>query len=100
MSASTLGEERFIDPGQIEDDDQLKSGFAYSIIMVKETQGNKLINLRNPWGSFRWEGDWSPSSPLWTEELKKEINPMLEENDGTFWMGFDDFIRHFRSLNV
>jgi calpain-15 len=100
MSASTPGEERFIDPGQIEDDDQLKSGFSYSIIMIKETQGNKLINLRNPWGSFRWEGDWSPSSALWTEELRKEINPMLEENDGTFWMGFDDFIRHFRSLNV
>lgn len=100
MSASTPGEERFIDPGHIEDEDQLKPGHAYSIIMVKESHGNKLINIRNPWGNFRWEGDWSPVSQLWTDEIKKEINPMLDENDGTFWMGFNDFIRSFRSLNI
>lgn len=25
---------------------------------------------------------------------------MLDDNDGTFWMCFDDFIKNFRSLNV
>jgi len=100
MSASTPGEERFNDPGLPEDDGQLLPGHAYSIILVKDVQGNKILNIRNPWGNFEWEGDWSDQSPLWTSEMRKEINPMLEENDGTFWMSFDDFIKHFRSLNV
>jgi calpain-15 len=86
MSASTPGEEKFNEPGQVEDDDQLKPGHAYSIVLVKESQGHKLINIRNPWGNFRWEGDWSNISPLWTEEIKNEVKPLLEENDGTFWM--------------
>lgn len=100
MSASTPGEERFVEPGQVEDDDQLKPGHAYSIVQVKEVDENKLINIRNPWGNFRWEGDWSSTSSLWTTEIKKEVNPMLDENDGTFWMGFEDFTKYFRSLNV
>lgn len=100
MSASTPGEERFLEPGEVEEDDQLKPGHSYSIVLVKEVKGNKLINLRNPWGNFRWEGDWSNRSALWTEEIKKIVNPFLEENDGTFWMCFKDFTQHFRSLNV
>lgn len=28
------------------------------------------------------------------------IQPVLDNEDGTFWMSFEDFIKHFRSLNV
>jgi len=28
------------------------------------------------------------------------IQPILDSNDGTFWMSFDDFVKYFRSLNV
>jgi hypothetical protein len=49
MSASTSGEERLNIPGQTEDEDQLKSGFVYSIIIIKESQGNKMSNPRNHW---------------------------------------------------
>lgn len=28
------------------------------------------------------------------------IQPILDEEDGTFWMAFEDFIKFFRSLNV
>ena len=74
-----------------------------------------VFNLRN--------GDWSDKSPLWTPDIRKELNPTLEENDGTFWMcnlkiiynkygklfinfyeklieAYQDFIQHFRSLNI
>ena len=37
-----------------------------------------FFNVRN--------GDWSDKSPLWTPDIRKELNPTLEENDGTFWM--------------
>jgi calpain-15 len=40
---------------------------------VKEALGNKLINIRNPWGQFEWEGDWSDKSEKWTEEMKSLV---------------------------
>jgi len=30
----------------------------------------RLLKVRNPWGSHEWTGDWSDSSPLWTDHLK------------------------------
>lgn len=28
------------------------------------------------------------------------VKPHLDENDGTFWMSFEDFVKNFRALNV
>ena len=100
LSASAPGEERFLDPGQPDDEGQLLPGYAYSIILVKDIDGHKLLNIRNPWGHFEWLGEWSDQSKSWTEDIKKQLKPSLEENDGTFWMNFDDFIKNFRCLNV
>lgn len=75
-------------------------GHAYTVVMIKEAQGNKLLNIRNPWGNFEWTGDWSDQSPLWTDKMKAELNPMLEENDGTFWISYEDFLTMFRGVNV
>jgi len=44
--------------------------------------------IRNPWGSGEWGGDWGDKSPLWTEDARAQIKPTLEENDGTFWMSY------------
>lgn len=33
-------------------------------------------------------------------EAINELNPNLEENDGTFWMVYQDFVTHFKSVNV
>lgn len=41
-------------------------GHAYSVISAKEVKGNRLLCLRNPWGNYEWEGDWSDKSKLWT----------------------------------
>jgi len=32
--------------------------------------------------------------------MKQAFNPALDENDGTFWMSFDDFVNRFESLDV
>jgi Calpain family cysteine protease len=48
----------------------LVPGHAYSVISAAEAHGNKLLNIRNPWGSFEWDGAWADNSPLWTEKMK------------------------------
>ena len=44
----------------------LIAGHAYSIIKADDYKGVKLLQIRNPWGSFEWDGDWSDNSPKWT----------------------------------
>ena len=39
-------------------------------------------------------------SPLWTEEMKQKIQPQFEEDDGSFWMGYDDFLQNYYCVNV
>lgn len=45
-------------------------------------------------------GDWSNKSKLWTLEARNELNPSLEDNDGTFWMSYQDFMTFFKGLNI
>jgi len=89
LAGGTPGEdmwtERGIDAG---DQGGLVPGHAYSVIQVKEAKTHRLLQIRNPWGKFEWNGDWSDGSALWTDELKEIFSPKLEEGDGTFWMSF------------
>ena len=68
--------------------------------MVNTKDGHKLLNIRNPWGKFEWDGDWSDNSDKWTEEIKEELDAVFDEHDGAFWMCFEDFHKHFCSFNV
>lgn len=78
----------------------LVPGHAYAVLQVKQVKGVKLLNLRNPWGNFEWKGDWSDTSPLWTQEMKGEVNFISDINDGQFWMCLKDFLHYFRGVNV
>jgi hypothetical protein len=76
-------------------------GHAYTLKAVKEHNGGAcLVNLRNPWGSFEWDGDWSDKSPLWTQTMKDYFKPKLQDDDGSFWMSEADFRRHFDGVSV
>ena len=63
---------------------------AYSLIAIQHIDGHKLLNIRNPWGSFEWNGDWSDNSELWSPELKQLVG-FTDADDGSFWMNFADF---------
>ena len=76
----------------------LVPGHAYSVIQVKEYKDIKLLNIRNPWGRFEWDGDWSDTSPLWTQKIKDFIKPVLDSEDGSFWMWLKDFFMKFKSV--
>mmetsp|Transcript_3680 Transcript_3680/g.3608 ORF Transcript_3680/g.3608 Transcript_3680/m.3608 type:complete len:416 (-) Transcript_3680:276-1523(-) len=101
MSGGTPGEDMFTEgENQVEQKGGLIPGHAYSIISAFEKVGQKLLMLRNPWGKFEWDGDWSDKSNKWTSEMIQAFNPVLDEEDGTFWMCFDDFVSNFDSLDV
>jgi len=77
----------------------LVSGHAYSVIQVKEGLGEKLLNIRNPWGQFEWNGAWGDNAEEWTDEMIEEFEPEFDANDGSFWMCLEDFIMKFEAVN-
>jgi hypothetical protein len=73
---------------------------AYGVLKVVELDGEKLIQLRNPWGKTEWNGKWSDNDPVWSSpELTARLN-YKPDNDGLFWMGLQDFVTHFNRLYV
>ena len=43
----------------------LMTGHAYSIIkVVLSTGGKQLVQVRNPWGNFEWNGAYSDKAPM------------------------------------
>ncbi|KAL0220966.1 hypothetical protein RCL1_000820 [Eukaryota sp. TZLM3-RCL] len=74
-------------------------GHAYSILQCVEVDNLQLIKFRNPWGGAEWNGDYSDNSEKWTIKLKKRLE-LVNADDGTFWMTFQDFVLHFATLYV
>eukprot|EP00668_Euglena_longa_P003275 GGOE01003830.1.p1 GENE.GGOE01003830.1~~GGOE01003830.1.p1 ORF type:complete len:838 (-),score=157.55 GGOE01003830.1:459-2972(-) len=72
---------------------------AYSLVDVLIEDSHKLIKLRNPWGHAEWKGDWGPASNRWIPAMRERL-AYPEAQDGTFWMAFDDFIKHFAAVDV
>jgi len=88
ISASTPGEDKFTETGKPKEQGGLVPGHAYSVIQVKEYQGARLLNIRNPWGSFEWQGAWGDNDKVnWTDDIVAHIKPVFGD-DGTFWMCF------------
>lgn len=100
LSASTQGEDRWSETGGPSQKGGLVPGHAYTLISVKEACSHRLLNIRNPWGTFEWNGNWGDNSPLWTKRMRDALNPNLTANDGTFWMSFEDFLKNFSGVNI
>lgn len=76
-------------------------GHAYSLLQVREVDGHKLLQIRNPWASeVEWNGPWSDSSPEWTDRMRHKLKHVPQSKEGIFWMCWQDFQIHFRSIYV
>ncbi|KAM7523059.1 hypothetical protein LguiA_012961 [Lonicera macranthoides] len=76
-------------------------GHAYSLLQVREVDGHKLVQIRNPWANeVEWNGPWSDSSPEWTDRMRHKLKHVPQSKDGIFWMSWQDFQIHFRSIYV
>ena len=60
---------------------------------------HQIVQVRNPWGSFEWKGDWSDKSDMWTDELRKQCRASID-NDGKFWMPWADFPSYFATVQI
>lgn len=93
-------------------DTGLIKGHAYGITAVKKIPLGEsflssfnaerlfMIRLRNPWGEKEWNGPWSDESAEWNKVSKKQRDKLgiTVENDGEFWMSFEDFCRNFTNI--
>ncbi|KAK5137178.1 hypothetical protein LTR08_000683 [Meristemomyces frigidus] len=76
----------------------LERSHAYAVLQAWEEGDLKLLKLRNPWGSVEWDGSWSDGDKLWTADMMTKLNHRFGD-DGVFWMSYQDFLKHFPSVN-
>ncbi|CAL8104590.1 unnamed protein product [Calicophoron daubneyi] len=88
-------------------DNGLIGGHAYSVTGVKPVsyQGRTqyLVRCRNPWGGhYEWKGAWADNSPQWNQisQSEKRALDLQFNDDGEFWMSFEDFVSNFTRLEV
>ncbi|KAM8799931.1 calpain-6 [Eudromia elegans] len=89
-------------------------GHAYSVTAVRKLRlGERLIlsfkaeklfmiRLRNPWGKREWNGAWSDNSEEWKKVSSSERKRLglTVENDGEFWMTFEDWCKNFTDVDI
>jgi len=78
---------------------------SYGLLAAKRVQTEdgeevELVQLRNPWGDFEWNGDWGDDSDCWTPELKEQVGFTEDAADGSFWMCFKDLAYYFSRVQV
>ncbi|XP_067942211.1 calpain-9-like isoform X1 [Watersipora subatra] len=89
----------------------LITGHAYSItsvnmvdIKTSRTEGKiPLVRVRNPWGNeAEWTGSWSDKSREWAliSESQREELGLTFDDDGEFWMSYQDFCKYFTTLEL
>jgi calpain-15 len=85
-------------------DQGMVSGHAYTILDVRnviDSRGRprRILQIRNPWGKFEWQGDFSDNSNSWSNEDRKNLN-VHNSDDGIFWMSLEDFSKHFQGVGI
>ena len=77
---------------------------AYTVIDTCHSKVNKLIKLRNPWGTGEWTGAYSDKDTdpahKWDSSWMTWRGKMEDKDDGCFWMPWSDFVTRFDNLDI
>ncbi|KAI1321427.1 calpain 7 [Mortierella claussenii] len=78
---------------------------AYAVLELKEVQGLRLLQVKNPWSHKRWKGPFSHlDADHWTDELRKELNfdqfAALKNDDGIFWIDYESVCSTFDTIHI
>jgi len=92
--------------------ENLIKNHAYGVVLFYEQaelpEGSRagplrLVQLRNPWGAGEWQGAWADGGPEWSTPEGRHAQGRLSyafDNDGTFFMTFEDFAAHVNAVYV
>ena len=85
----------------------LVTGHAYAVLDVIQTRnGTRMLLLKNPWASNGWKGKFSRfdrrswSDPAFQSEVGYNPDEVSNEDDGIFWISWDDVLHYFRNLQL
>lgn len=78
---------------------------AYAVLDIKEVQGLRLLQVKNPWSHKRWKGPFSHlDNKNWTQSLKEALNydqlGALQNDDGIFWINYESLCTYFDSIHI
>lgn len=63
------------------------------------SQLERVVKMRNPWGTGEWKGKWSDLCSTWTNTLRDQLGAKIED-DGVFFIDFDNFCKYFSDVQV
>ncbi|XP_046484160.1 calpain-7 [Neodiprion pinetum] len=90
--------------GELSDVDAERTGLvpthAYAVLDVKNVEGVRLLQLKNPWSHLRWRGNYSElDTKHWTTQLRQALDydpdSASEFDNGIFWIDYDSICRFF-----
>jgi len=106
MACGTRGTDNTRQDGRDSVKGSLVGGHAYSILGIYEptltTEKVRLLKLRNPWGSFEWQGAWSDKDSRWSTYpgVALEVGKPKDVDDGIFFIEWNDFIKHYDLVDI
>ena len=70
------------------------------MVEIREECKLKLIRVRNPWGASHsgWFGTFHDGDEKWNSY--KGLREKLPEQEGTFWVKFEDWVLNFNKVYV
>lgn len=82
----------------------IATSHAYSLLdarEIKDSRGRprRIVQIRNPWGKYEWNGEFSDQSPSWTPELKRLLKVEVRD-DGLFWMPWTEFCKFYVEISI
>lgn len=78
---------------------------AYAVLDVRDVNGLRFLQVKNPWSRNRWRGNYSHLDQVnWTPALLKALGydreAALRNDDGIFWISWDSVIKHFDTVHL